>query len=390
MSSDPYLVALNALTQPTSTAPIYIDRTDYEGMRLANEKAEQATKALEEAQQKSKVEAERAWWKPRLDAAEGQVIHSDLNYRAWRAVAEAVEGGLAGALGRPIDPVAPTLILRHVQTLIAARQAIPGQDRDTLKQLAQVERWRLLGLMMDERMDILPEDQNEGGLNYYKFSAQLHNGTAGKEIGDVVFYMEDQRRPGMIVNITQTGLRALSALDKKGLAPPGIWEAIRHVVSKKEALYEELKAFREREAQSAQRKIDELNRQLDLLKARLEALESAHKEQTRHGPGWFGKKAWTEALGKTTTELAQVKESIAACNRDVKALTEERDLALSRGRWLAKQQKYDIAHTLALVEIDAAIRENPRFMDQFAGQTAGARNEVVGAAHGPTAVQPAG
>jgi hypothetical protein len=40
---------------------VYVDRTDYEGMRLANEKAEWATKALEEAQQKSKAEAERAW-----------------------------------------------------------------------------------------------------------------------------------------------------------------------------------------------------------------------------------------------------------------------------------------------------------------------------------------
>ena len=39
---------------------VYVDRTDYESMRLANEKAEWATKALEEAQQESKAEAERA------------------------------------------------------------------------------------------------------------------------------------------------------------------------------------------------------------------------------------------------------------------------------------------------------------------------------------------
>jgi len=359
-------------------------------MRLANEKAEKATKALEEAQQKSKADATRAWWKPRMDAAEGQAVHSDLNYRAWRSVAEAVEGGLAGALGGPIEPVAPTLILRHMQTLIAAHKAIPGQDRDTMKQLAQVERWRLTGLFVDGALDLLPEDQKEGGLNYYKLSAQLHNGTGGEKIWNAVYFMEEERRPGMVVNITQMGLRALAALDKKGLAPPGIWEAIRHVVSRKEAWYEERKALREREAQSVQRKLDDLDKQAPVLSARLEALESAHKEQTRHGPGLFGKKAWTEALGKTTTELTQVKELIAAHNRDLASLKAERDLALGRGQWLAKQQKYDIAHTLALANLDAEILKNPKFMDQFdkkvagqaSGQPAGVLNEVADAAHG--------
>lgn len=379
--ADPYLATLNALNSGPTTQYVTVDHTDYEGMRRANEKAAKAEADLKAAKERSAVEATEAWWAPRMDAAEGQAVQSDLNYRAWRAVAEAVEDGLGlGMFDRPITQPPASLVLRHFQDLVAHRKTAPGMDREVSKQLALVERWRLMGLAMDKRAGALADDRAEGALDYYKLSGQLHNGTSGTNAtGDTVHYMENRRKPGLIVGVTQAGMRALHELDKKGLAPPGIWPAIAAMAAKRETLYKEWIDEERDLANTHQRKIDALESDFTVLEARRQALESAQKEQNRRGPGWFGKSAWVEALGKTTDDLAKCKEAIALNRQEIKRLVQERNLAQSRGEWVKKRQAVDMMHTMALADLDDEIAKNPAYMDQFAGPPR-AQDKVEGVA----------
>lgn len=366
--ADPYLATLNALNSgPPQT--VYVDNTDYAGMRRANERAAQAEADLKAAKERSAVEYTKTFWVHRLSAAEGQVIQSDLNYRAWRAVAEAVEDGMAqGMFERPIERPPESLVLRHYQSLVAQRKTAPGLDRDTSKQLALVERWRLMGRAMhrEETMELLPDDLAEGALNYYKFSGMLHNGTgAVDENTDTMVH--EHRRPGMVVNVTQSGLRALNELRKKGLMPPGLERAVAEMAERQEAYWKRRVGERGDEAQSHQRKLDELAAQRAVLEARQQALETAQKEQSKRGPGWFGKAAWVEAMGKTTDDLAQVKEALVANHQAAERHVADRDLALGRGRWCKARLALDVAHTVALVLLDEEIAKNPSFMAKFEG-----------------------
>ncbi len=167
---------------------------------------------------------------PYAQAGNAAAMGHELNYRAWRAVAEALGRAAAGGettMQRAIKksrsgwPVVLTgesmsmAVVEHVATQEQARGALTPVN---LRRLARVERWRLMASALMNNYQQHPDDVEEGAQSYFVNESIKSDGSSARPVTDLVADFE-RRKPGMMAGIARAGHQALRELKQIGLLP---------------------------------------------------------------------------------------------------------------------------------------------------------------------------
>lgn len=311
---------------------------------------------------------------PYLRAGFASSMSHELNYRAWRAVAESLATANAGGSTIRKKVVAqsttPGKLSGESMSMAVLEYAAqvpeykPAVNPTNLRRLARVERWRLLAQALVGQYEPHPDDVEEGTVSFFKVRTIRNDGTDARPVVDIVEDFE-RRRPGLMANIAQSGHQALRELKKVGLLPDNAEALLLDASSSMRTEFEghlaNLRAALEQAEQSRKLADDAIN----TLHVKIEELTKAAATDIGERPKMsiFGGaekiRRWDEAAEKkrlAAEELAEqnrareeAEKVRGALDKHIKAVTEnitkiERDLTLGVPEFAAIAYAGDASH----------------------------------------------